>query len=115
PARLPALRGDARKAGVDLAREPPVGVGSVCRRQPTAEIEVVFHTLASLGLRLHGLGVKTGGLARYADCLGSADSLAWSFRRGGRRLCPAAARRPSSSTSLSGRWAAPRSPAPAGR
>jgi hypothetical protein len=29
-------------------------------------------------VRLHGFGVKTG-LAPYADCLASADSLAWSF------------------------------------
>ena len=38
-----------------------------------------MHSLASIGLRLHGFGVKAGGLVRYADCLASADSLAWSF------------------------------------
>ncbi len=38
-----------------------------------------MHSLASLGLHLHGFGVKAGGLVRYADCLTSADSLAWSF------------------------------------
>jgi hypothetical protein len=74
------------RAGVDLATEPLVGVGSVCRRQATGEIEVIVHTLASLGLRLHGFGVKAGGLARYADCLASADSLAWSFEA--RRAAP---------------------------
>jgi hypothetical protein len=74
------------RAGVDLTAEPLVGVGSVCRRQATGEIEVIFHTLASLGLRLHGFGVKAGGLARYADCLASADSLAWSFEA--RRAAP---------------------------
>ena len=31
------------------------------------------------GLRLHGFGVKIGGLARYGEMLESADSLAWSF------------------------------------
>jgi hypothetical protein len=36
--------------------------------------------------RLQGFGVKTGGLARYADCLTSADSLAWSFEA--RRAAP---------------------------
>ena len=38
-----------------------------------------MHSLASLGIRLDGFGVKAGGLIRYADCLASADSLAWTF------------------------------------
>jgi hypothetical protein len=75
-----------QRAGVDLAAEPLVGVGSVCRRQATGEIEAIVHSLASLGIRLHGFGVKAGGLARYADCLVSADSLAWSFEA--RRTAP---------------------------
>jgi len=75
-------------AGIDLTAEPRVGVGSVCRRQATGEIEAIVHTLASLGLRLHGFGVKAGGLVRYADCLASADSLAWSFEA--RRAAPLA-------------------------
>ena len=74
-----------QQAGADLTAEPLVGVGSVCRRQATGEIEAIVHSLASLGLRFHGFGVKAGGLVRYADCLESADSLAWSSRRGGRR------------------------------
>jgi hypothetical protein len=74
------------RAGIELTAEPLVGVGSVCRRQASGEIEVIVHALASLGLRLHGFGVKTGGLARYADCLASADSLAWSFEA--RRASP---------------------------
>ena len=45
-----------------------------------------MHTLASLGIHLHGFGVKAGGLVRYADCLVSADSLAWSFEA--RRAAP---------------------------
>jgi hypothetical protein len=61
-------------------------VGSVCRRQATGEIEAIMHSLASLGLRLHGFGVKAGGFGRYADCLASADSLAWSFEA--RRAAP---------------------------
>jgi hypothetical protein len=76
------------EAGVDLTTEPRVGVGSVCRRQATGEIEAIVHSLALLGLRLHGLGVKAGGLLRYADCLVSADSLAWSFDA--RRAAPLA-------------------------
>lgn len=66
-------------AGVDLRAEPLVGLGSVCRRQSTEEIRVITEALAGLGLRLHGFGVKTGGLARYAEHLSSADSMAWSL------------------------------------
>ena len=75
-----------QRSGVDLTAEPLVGVGSVCRRQATGEIEVIVHSLAAMGLRLHGFGVKTRGMMRYADCLTSADSLAWSFEA--RRAAP---------------------------
>ena len=51
-----------RLAGVDLTADPRVGVGSVCRRQATGEIEVIVHSPASLGLRRHVFGVKCGGL-----------------------------------------------------
>jgi hypothetical protein len=67
-------------AGVDLAAEPLVSVGSVCRRQATDEIGEIMRTLAGKGLRLHGFGVKTEGLKRYGQYLASADSMAWSFR-----------------------------------
>jgi len=67
------------RAGVDLRAEPLVGLGSVCRRQSTDEIREITETLAGLGLRLHGFGVKTSGLARYAEHLASADSMAWSY------------------------------------
>ena len=66
------------KAGVDLRDEPLVGVGSVCRRQGTTVAELIFRTLAEYGLRLHGFGVKATGLARFAQYLISADSMAWS-------------------------------------
>lgn len=69
-----------REAGVDLRAEPVVGVGSVCRLQHTDTIERVFSELAPLGLALHGFGVKTKGLMRYAHHLASSDSFAWSFR-----------------------------------
>ncbi len=68
------------RAGVDLTTVPLVGLGSVCRRQHTAQIRAVIRALADAGLRLHGFGVKTKGLAAYADGLESADSLAWSLR-----------------------------------
>ena len=67
------------RAGVDLQEERIVGMGSVCRRQATGEIEVIAQALAARGLHLHGFGVKTSGLARYAEHLVSADSLAWSL------------------------------------
>jgi len=70
-----------RQAGIDLTAEPLVAVGSVCRRQNTDEIEAVFRELHAAGLHnMHGFGVKSGGFARYARYLHSADSLAWSYR-----------------------------------
>jgi hypothetical protein len=65
-------------AGVDLAAAPVVGLGSVCRRQATGEIEEIVRHFAAQGLKLHGFGVKTKGLGAYADGLTSADSMAWS-------------------------------------
>lgn len=66
-------------AGVDLASLPLVGIGSVCRRQATGAIAGVFDSLIARGLSMHGYGVKSAGLAQYADALTSADSLAWSY------------------------------------
>lgn len=65
--------------GVDLRREPLVGLGTICRRQGTDEAERIVRRIAGLGIRLHAFGAKITGLARYADALASADSLAWSF------------------------------------
>ncbi|NXY98748.1 hypothetical protein HYE82_31095 [Streptomyces sp. BR123] len=67
-----------QQAGVDLTREPTVGLGSVCRRQSTREGITIVTTLASYGLRLHGFGFKTLGLAKVGHLMASADSLAWS-------------------------------------
>lgn len=66
-------------AGIDLADEPIVGVGSVCRRQGTEEIEEIFDKLTGADIACHGFGVKTQGLVRYAHLLASADSMAWSY------------------------------------
>lgn len=66
-------------AGVDLFAQPKVGLGSICRRQGTAEAEEIVAHLASLGLKLHGFGFKLDGLRRVAHHLASADSMAWSF------------------------------------
>lgn len=65
------------RAGVDLCREPVVGVGSVCRRQHSDEAFSIFESLRPL--RLHGFGLKLRGLAKSAQHLASADSMAWSF------------------------------------
>ena len=67
-----------REAGVRLVDAPVVGLGSVCRRQATSEIEEIVSHFYAKGYRLHGFGVKTLGLERYAHKLASADSLAWS-------------------------------------
>lgn len=73
-------------AGVDLTAEPLVGIGSVCRRQSSGAIEGIVVALAADGLALHGFGVKTEGLERYAGALASADSFAWSYQA--RRVAP---------------------------
>jgi hypothetical protein len=68
------------QAGVDLTLEPVVGVGSVCRRQATGEIEDIIRCIAGHGINIHAFGVKARGLANFADVLTSADSMAWSFQ-----------------------------------
>ena len=67
--------------GVDLAAQPRVGVGSVCRRQNTVGAALLFDTLVrERGLRnLHGFGLSTLGLALFGEQLASADSQAWSY------------------------------------
>jgi len=77
------------KAGVDLRKEPVVGVGSICRRQHEMEALRIVEILANDGMRLHGFGFKKAGLALAKKWFVSADSMAWSFR--GRRCewsCP---------------------------
>ncbi|CRK57598.1 Phage protein [Alloactinosynnema sp. L-07] len=66
--------------GIDLAALPLVGIGSVCRRQHTVEVERIVRSLAGRGYRLHTFGAKTLGLRRFADAVVSSDSAAWSFQ-----------------------------------
>lgn len=73
------------KVGVDLAAEPRVGVGSVCRREFSAQALAIFERLQPL--RLHGFGLKLRGLERSAHLLTSADSMAWSYGARNRKLC----------------------------
>ncbi|MGW7403419.1 deazapurine DNA modification protein DpdA family protein [Streptomyces sp. NPDC054833] len=67
------------RAGLNLAREPTVGLGSVCRLQSTREGAAIVTAMAAHGLRLHGFGFKTLGLERVGHLLASADSAAWSY------------------------------------
>jgi len=65
-------------AGIDLTREPTVGLGTVCRRQSTAEGAEIVRSVARLGVKLHGFGFKRCGLSEVGHLLTSSDSLAWS-------------------------------------
>jgi hypothetical protein len=69
------------QADIDLAMEPVVGLGSVCKRQGADEIGRIVTTLADdFGLHnLHGFGVKSQGVSKYGAALASSDSMAWSF------------------------------------
>ena len=64
---------------IDLRSEPLVGLGSVCRRQNTNDIERIVKYFHSKDIKLHGFGVKISGMKRYGEMLESSDSLAWSF------------------------------------
>lgn len=68
-----------QRAGIDLTREPTVGLGSVCRRQSTRQGAEIVSSLAAHGLRLHGFGFKILGLEKVGHLLASADSAAWSY------------------------------------
>lgn len=77
-----------RAEGVDLTAQPVVAVGSMCRRQGTAEAGAILSALAARGYRLHALGYKTSGLQQAREYLASSDSMAWSLRaRHGGNLC----------------------------
>lgn len=65
-------------AGVDLAAETRVGIGSICRRGNVPEIVEVIRLFAGRGYRLHGFGVKIEALPIIGHLLWSADSYAWS-------------------------------------
>ena len=65
--------------GINLSECDTVGVGSVCRRQHTAEAVDIFRSLHERGIRCHGFGLKAKGIAAAWPWLHSADSLAWSY------------------------------------
>jgi hypothetical protein len=66
------------RAGVDLLKEPVVGIGSVCRRGITAEVYELARRLSDL--KLHGFGLKIRAAELAARYFKSTDSMAWSFR-----------------------------------
>lgn len=69
-----------KERGTDLRRVPLVGLGSICRRQGTAEATRLICALSRYGLKLHGFGLKTLAWRRgAANFLASADSMAWSM------------------------------------
>ncbi|MBO2461587.1 deazapurine DNA modification protein DpdA family protein [Actinomadura violacea] len=71
------------KHGIDLTKEPLVGVGSVCRLQSTVKIVDRFaalHHHFGGNIRLHGFGVKKLGLKLIAPGVVSGDSAAGSRR-----------------------------------
>ena len=67
------------RAGVDLRSFDVVGLGSVCRRQGTAEAEEIVKHLYHMGLGIHAFGFKLRGLANVSEYLVSSDSQAWSY------------------------------------
>lgn len=67
-------------AGISLADEPLVGLGTFCRRADLTPVQNLVARLHDDGLRMHGFGVKKDGLPVLGNYLASADSLAWSAR-----------------------------------
>ena len=67
------------RAGIDLAKEPVVGLGTICRRQQTMRAALIVRGLYNSGFKIHGFGFKVTGLDSCAPYLTSADSLAWSL------------------------------------
>jgi hypothetical protein len=67
-------------AGISLQDHPVVGIGSVCRRQATAEAAGIIRSLWAQGIKnLHGFGFKVQGLREVGALMASADSMAWSY------------------------------------
>ncbi|MFF0448066.1 hypothetical protein ACFYT4_16930 [Streptomyces sp. NPDC004609] len=74
-------------AGVDLTREPLVGVGSICRLPNTFTAGWILQDLHAMGLKLHAFGYKKTGLASSWPYVASADSMAWSKAGRYERVC----------------------------
>jgi len=75
--------------GVDLTSLPAVGVGTICRREGTAEAQEIISSVADRGIKVHAFGAKTDGIQRNHANITSADSFAWSYgARKRTRECP---------------------------
>jgi hypothetical protein len=90
--------------GIDLAEQPLVGLGSVCRRQHSRDVEEIVRSMAERAPHLHAFGVKTLGLRCFADVIASSDSAAWSLRGRYVRGCSSSHRRESNCLSFALRW-----------
>lgn len=65
--------------GIDLAAEPVVGVGTLCKRRSMTTASLLIDALRRAGLtRLHGFGLTRVGLRMFGTDLVSSDSMAWS-------------------------------------
>jgi len=68
-------------AGIDVTTHSTIGIGSVCRRQGTAEAAGIIRSLWAQGIKnLHGFGFGVQGLREVGALMRSADSMAWSYR-----------------------------------
>ena len=65
--------------GVNLAEFPTVGLGSFCRRANVMGVRELVVELKTLGLSMHGFGLKKDGLKLFGNHLKSCDSMAWSL------------------------------------
>lgn len=75
-----------RAAGIELADEPIVGIGSICRRQASSQAARIIRAVALQRIRIHAFGVKSDGLRLFGDWIVSADSTAWSYVARRRRI-----------------------------
>ena len=66
-------------AGIDLAAEPIVGVGTICKRQSSRKAARIIRAIALHRIRIHAFGVKADGIRLFGDWIESADSMAWSY------------------------------------
>lgn len=65
--------------GIDLRREPLVGVGSLASRQASKTLPEIIYALADLGLRIHAFGLSVTGLKKVHRQILSSDSMVWSY------------------------------------
>jgi hypothetical protein len=70
------------RCGIELAKLPRVGVGSICRRSASSAPILIGYLMAhleDLNIKPHAFGAKTSILENAGGMIASADSMAWSF------------------------------------